>query len=141
MDEDLCLVCAPSLAPKLQNIEDINHVTLPETHYKTRTVGILSGLNTHPKHKPLASSILPQLPPPVAWGSAYSAIFIEEQLANGSLIFPLTPFTSPYRYYLLTPKSPSLPLKPAFIDWLFGSVCALSPTKQHSECHHSSKVR
>src|SRR5690606_22981308 len=28
MDEDLCLVCAPSLAPKLQCIEDINSVTL-----------------------------------------------------------------------------------------------------------------
>ena len=46
--------------------------------------------------------------------------FIEEQLSNGSLVIPFdTGFTSPYIYYVLTPKSSKLPLKAqVFIDWL-----------------------
>ena len=45
---------------------------------------------------------------------------IEEQLADGSLVIPFSvSFTSPYSYYLLTPKSSNYPFKvQAFIDWI-----------------------
>ncbi|MCU7998012.1 LysR family transcriptional regulator [Shewanella sp. SM101] len=125
MDEDLCLVCAPSLAPKLQNIEDINHVTLlkhttrPELwEYWAEKVGL-----TLTQAQTFGVEHFYMLSQAAASGMGAALIprfFIEEQLANGSLVIPFdAPFTSPYRYYLLTPKSPSLPLKAqAFIEWL-----------------------
>ena len=46
--------------------------------------------------------------------------FIEQQLADSSLVIPFDEsFTSPYTYYVITPKSKNMPLKAqVFIDWL-----------------------
>lgn len=125
MDEDLCLVCAPSLAPKLQCIEDINSVTLlkhttrPELwEYWAEKVGLklIQEQTFGVEHFYMLSQA-------AASGMGAALIprfFIEDQLANGSLVIPFDAnFISPYAYYLLTPKSPSMPLKvQAFIDWL-----------------------
>lgn len=125
MDEDLCLVCAPSLASKLQSIEDINRVTLlkhttrPELWgYWAEKVGL--ELTQEQTFGVEHFYMLSQAAVSGMGAALIPRFFIEEQLANGSLVIPFNaPFTSPYSYYLLTPKSPSLPLKAqAFIDWL-----------------------
>jgi len=56
--------------------------------------------------------------------------FIEDQLKAGTLVIPFeAPFVSPYSYYLLTPKSSSLPRKSAlFIDWLLSEF---APYREH----------
>lgn len=125
MDEDLCLVCAPSLAPKLQCIEDINSVTLlkhttrPELwEYWAEKVGLK--LTQEQTFGVEHFYMLSQAAASGMGAALIPRFFIEEQLANGSLVIPFdADFTSPYGYYLLTPKSPSMPLKvQAFIDWL-----------------------
>lgn len=125
MDEDLCLVCAPSLAPQLKSIEDINQVTLlkhttrPELWpYWAEKVGL-----TLTQVQTFGVEHFYMLSQAAASGMGAALIprfFIEEQLQNGSLVIPFdAPFTSPYCYYLLTPKSTSLPLKvQAFVEWL-----------------------
>ncbi|EGM70374.1 LysR family transcriptional regulator [Shewanella sp. HN-41] len=125
MDEDLCLVCAPSLAPRLQCIEDINSVTLlkhttrPELwEYWAEKVGLkLTQAQTFGVEH---FYMLSQAAASGMGAALIPRFFIEEQLANGSLVIPFdADFISPYAYYLLTPKSPSMPLKvQAFIDWL-----------------------
>lgn len=125
MDEDLCLVCAPSLAPKLQCIEDINSVTLlkhttrPELwKYWAEKVGLK--LTQEQTFGVEHFYMLSQAAASGMGAALIPRFFIEEQLANGSLVIPFDAnFISPYAYYLLTPKSPSMPLKvQAFIDWL-----------------------
>lgn len=125
MDEDLCLVCAPSLAPKLQCIEDINSVTLlkhttrPELwEYWAEKVGLK--LTQEQTFGVEHFYMLSQAAASGMGAALIPRFFIEEQLANGSLVIPFdADFISPYAYYLLTPKSPSMPLKvQAFIDWL-----------------------
>jgi LysR family glycine cleavage system transcriptional activator len=125
MDEDLCLVCAPSLAPRLQCIEDINSVTLlkhttrPELwEYWAEKVGLkLTQAQTFGVEH---FYMLSQAAASGMGAALIPRFFIEEQLANGSLVIPFDAnFISPYAYYLLAPKSPSMPLKvQAFIDWL-----------------------
>lgn len=125
MDEDLCLVCAPSLAPKLQCIEDINSVTLlkhttrPELwEYWAEKVGLK--LTQEQTFGVEHFYMLSQAAASGMGAALIPRFFIEDQLANGSLVIPFDAnFISPYAYYLLTPKSPSIPLKvQAFIDWL-----------------------
>lgn len=125
MDEDLCLVCAPSLAPKLQCIEDINSITLlkhttrPELwEYWAEKVGLK--LTQEQTFGVEHFYMLSQAAASGMGAALIPRFFIEDQLANGSLVIPFDAnFTSPYAYYLLTPKSPSMPLKvQAFIDWL-----------------------
>jgi len=125
MDEDLCLVCAPSLAPKLQCIEDINSVTLlkhttrPELwEYWAEKVGLK--LTQEQTFGVEHFYMLSQAAASGMGAALIPRFFIEDQLANGSLVIPFDAnFISPYAYYLLTPKSPSMPLKvQAFIDWL-----------------------
>lgn len=125
MDEDLCLVCAPSLAPKLNTVADINHVTLlkhttrPELwDYWAKKVGLV--LTQEQTFGVEHFYMLSQAAASGMGAALIPRFFIEEQLSNGSLVIPFdAPFISPYAYYLLTPKSPSLPLKvQAFIDWL-----------------------
>lgn len=125
MDEDLCLVCAPSLAPKLQCIEDINSVTLlkhttrPELwEYWAEKVGLK--LTQEQTFGVEHFYMLSQAAASGMGAALIPRFFIEDQLANDSLVIPFDAnFTSPYAYYLLTPKSPSMPLKvQAFIDWL-----------------------
>ena len=125
MDEDLCLVCAPSLSPKLKTIADINHVTLlkhttrPELwDYWAKKVGLV--LTQEQTFGVEHFYMLSQAAASGMGAALIPRFFIEEQLSNGSLVIPFdAPFISPYAYYLLTPKSPSLPLKvQAFIDWL-----------------------
>lgn len=125
MDEDLCLVCAPSQASKLQSIEDINNVTLlkhttrPELwEYWAEKVGLKLA-----QEQTFGVEHFYMLSQAAASGMGAALIprfFIEDQLANGSLVIPFdADFISPYAYYLLTPKSPNMPLKvQAFIDWL-----------------------
>ncbi|QFU22071.1 transcriptional regulator GcvA [Shewanella eurypsychrophilus] len=125
MDEDLCLVCAPQLAEQLKRLEDINkmtllkHTTRPELWpYWSQQVGLT--LTTDKKFGMEHFYMLSQA---AAGGMGVALIprfFIEEQLADGSLVIPFDAgFTSPYVYYLLTPKSSNLPLKAqAFIDWV-----------------------
>lgn len=125
MDEDLCLVCAPSLAPKLQCIEDINSVTLlkhttrPELwEYWAEKVGLK--LTQEQTFGVEHFYMLSQAAASGMGAALIPRFFIEDQLANGSLVIPFDAnFISPYAYYLLTPKSPSMPLKvQAFVDWL-----------------------
>ncbi|WP_198783027.1 LysR substrate-binding domain-containing protein [Shewanella putrefaciens] len=125
MDEDLCLVCAPSLAPKLQCIEDINSITLlkhttrPELwEYWAEKVGLK--LTQEQTFGVEHFYMLSQAAASGMGAALIPRFFIEDQLANGSLVIPFDAnFISPYAYYLLTPKSPSMPLKvQAFIDWL-----------------------
>ena len=125
MDEDLCLVCSPLLAEQLKTVEDINkmtllkHTTRPELWpYWSQQVGLT--LTTDKKFGMEHFYMLSQA---AAGGMGVALIprfFIEEQLADGSLVIPFdTGFTSPYIYYVLTPKSSNLSLKAqAFIDWL-----------------------
>lgn len=125
MDEDLCLVCAPQLRSKLNQIEDINqmtllkHTTRPELWpYWSKEVGL-----NLTAEKTFGVEHFYMLSQAAANGMGVALIprfFIEEQLANGSLVIPFSlDFKSPYSYYVLTPKSSNLPLKAqVFIDWL-----------------------
>ena len=125
MDEDLCLVCAPQLATQLKKIADINKVTLLKNTTRPQLwqswseavgVNLIAGKTFGVEHFYMLSQAAVN-------GMGIALIprfFIEEQLADGSLVIPFkAPFDSPYSYYLLTPKSDNLPLKvQIFIDWL-----------------------
>ncbi|WP_019616531.1 transcriptional regulator GcvA [Psychromonas ossibalaenae] len=125
MDEDLCLVCAPQLAAQLKSIDDINHMTLLKHTtrselwpYWSEKVGL-----TLTAQQQFGMEHFYMLSQAAASGMGVALIprfFIEEQLADGSLVIPFSSsFISPYSYYVLTPKSANLPLKAqVFIDWL-----------------------
>lgn len=125
MDEELCLVCSPLLAPELKRPGDINKVTLlkhttrPELWpYWARQLGIT--LTTEQKFGVEHFYMLSQAAASGMGAALIPRFFIEDQLKAGTLVIPFeAPFVSPYSYYLLTPKSSSLPRKSAlFIDWL-----------------------
>ncbi|WP_028864406.1 transcriptional regulator GcvA [Psychromonas aquimarina] len=125
MDEDLCLVCAPQLAAQLKSIDDINHMTLLKHTtraelwpYWSEKVGL-----TLTAQQQFGMEHFYMLSQAAASGMGVALIprfFIEQQLADGSLVIPFaSSFSSPYSYYVLTPKSANLPLKAqVFIDWL-----------------------
>ncbi len=125
MDEDLCLVCAPELAKQLKCLEDINkmtqlkHTTRPELWpYWSKQVGVI--LTTDKRFGMEHFYMLSQAAVSGMGVALIPRFFIENQLKDGSLVIPFDAgFTSPYVYYLLTPKSSNLPLKAqAFIDWV-----------------------
>ncbi|MCK8044121.1 LysR substrate-binding domain-containing protein [Shewanella sp. 1CM18E] len=129
MDEDLCLVCSPALAENLIHITDINQMTLLQ--HTTRpglwqlwaeNVGL--ELTTDKKFGVEHFYMLSQAAVSGMGVALIPRFFIEDELRTGKLVIPFeantdAQFTSPYRYYLLTPKSSNLPLKvQSFIDWL-----------------------
>ncbi|WP_299788186.1 transcriptional regulator GcvA [uncultured Shewanella sp.] len=125
MDEDLCLVCSPQIASQLKTLEDINqmtllkHTTRPELWpYWSERVGL--SLTTQKKFGMEHFYMLSQAAVSGMGLALIPRFFIEEQLADGSLVIPFdSSFSSPYTYYVLTPRSKNLPLKAkAFIDWL-----------------------
>lgn len=124
MDEDLCLVCSPQLATTLHSLNDINsltllkHTTRPELWpLWSKQVGLRLIMI-----RSLVWSIFICLArrQSAVWASLWSALFIEQQLSDGSLVIPFdNHFTSPYSYYVLSPQAQRLPAKAqAFIDWL-----------------------
>ena len=125
MDEDLCLVCSPELAPRLKCLNDINQMTLLQ-HTTRPSLWQLWADNVDVKlttEKKFGVEHFYMLSQAAVSGMGVALIprfFIEQELKNGKLVIPFTAdFTSPYRYYLLTPKSSNLPLKvQSFIDWL-----------------------
>ncbi|MCG9730225.1 LysR substrate-binding domain-containing protein [Shewanella sp. Isolate13] len=129
MDEDLCLVCASELAEQLQTLDDINSMTLLQ--HTTRpglwqlwanSMGL--ELTTEKKFGVEHFYMLSQAAVSGMGVALIPRFFIEDELKSGKLVLPFgadfnAKFTSPYRYYLLTPKSSNLPLKvQSFIDWL-----------------------
>ncbi|MCL1139150.1 LysR substrate-binding domain-containing protein [Shewanella pneumatophori] len=129
MDEDLCLVCSPALAENLLHITDINQMTLLQ--HTTRpglwqlwaeNIGL--ELTTDKKFGVEHFYMLSQAAVSGMGVALIPRFFIEDELQTGKLVIPFetnadAQFTSPYRYYLLTPKSSNLPLKvQSFIDWL-----------------------
>ncbi|WP_299806754.1 transcriptional regulator GcvA [uncultured Shewanella sp.] len=129
MDEDLCLVCSPEIACELNQLEDINTMTLLQ--HTTRpglwqlwaeSVGL--DLTTEKKFGVEHFYMLSQAAVSGMGVALIPRFFIEDELKAGRLVIPFdadldVQFTSPYRYYLLTPKSSNLPLKvQSFIDWL-----------------------
>lgn len=125
MDEDLCLVCSPELAPNLNSLNDINQMTLLQHTTRpglwqlwAKSVGL--ELTTEKKFGVEHFYMLSQAAVSGMGVALIPRFFIEDELKNGKLVLPFkADFTSPYRYYLLTPKSSNLPLKvQSFIDWL-----------------------
>ncbi|MEC4726001.1 transcriptional regulator GcvA [Shewanella sp. D64] len=125
MDEDLCLVCAPQLLNELNCLDDINkmtllkHTTRPELWpYWANQLGL--SLTTEKKFGMEHFYMLSQAAVSGMGVALIPRFFIEEQLADGSLVIPFDAgFTSPYTYYVITPKSKNMPLKAqVFIDWL-----------------------
>ncbi|PKG57571.1 LysR family transcriptional regulator [Shewanella sp. Choline-02u-19] len=125
MDEDLCLVCSPELSQQLTSLESINQMTLLK--HTTRPdlwqlwaedVGIK--LTTKNKFGVEHFYMLSQAAVSGMGVALIPRFFIEDELKSGTLVIPfVAKFTSPYSYYLLTPKSSNLSLKvQAFIDWL-----------------------
>ncbi|WP_108947023.1 transcriptional regulator GcvA [Shewanella halifaxensis] len=125
MDEDLCLVCSPELAAKLKCLDDINQMTLLQ---HTTRPGLWQlwadsldvNLTTEKKFGVEHFYMLSQAAVSGMGVALIPRFFIEDELKTGKLVIPFeADFTSPYRYYLLTPKSSNLPLKvQSFIDWL-----------------------
>ncbi|WP_028768264.1 transcriptional regulator GcvA [Shewanella fidelis] len=125
MDEDLCLVCSPDLAAKLKCLDDINQMTLLQ---HTTRPGLWQlwadsldvNLTTEKKFGVEHFYMLSQAAVSGMGVALIPRFFIEDELKTGKLVIPFeADFTSPYRYYLLTPKSSNLPLKvQSFIDWL-----------------------
>ncbi|MGS0726505.1 LysR substrate-binding domain-containing protein, partial [Shewanella sp. 0m-11] len=135
MDEDLCLVCSPELALTLTNLNDINNMTLLQHTTRpglwqlwAQSVGIT--LTTEKKFGVEHFYMLSQAAASGMGVALIPRFFIEDELKSGKLVIPFkADFTSPYRYYLLTPKSSNLPLKvQSFIDWLLE---LFSPYRQH----------
>lgn len=125
MDEDLCLVCSPELAPRLKCLDDINQMTLLQ--HTTRPAlwqlwadSVDVKLTTDKKFGVEHFYMLSQAAVSGMGVALIPRFFIEEELKSSKLVIPFTAeFTSPYRYYLLTPKSSNLSLKvQSFIDWL-----------------------
>lgn len=125
MDEDLCLVCSPALAEQMQCLDDINKMTLLKhtlrpTMWQQWSEAVGQELTTDKKFGMEHFYMLSQ----AAVGSMGIALiprfFIEQQLADGSLIIPFDkPYSSPYSYYLLTEKSANHSAKiQLFIDWI-----------------------
>ncbi|MDR8523274.1 transcriptional regulator GcvA [Shewanella fidelis] len=125
MDEDLCLVCSPELTAKLKCLDDINQMTLLQ---HTTRPGLWQlwadsldvNLTTEKKFGVEHFYMLSQAAVSGMGVALIPRFFIEDELKTGKLVIPFeADFTSPYRYYLLTPKSSNLPLKvQSFIDWL-----------------------
>ncbi|MEZ9820856.1 LysR substrate-binding domain-containing protein [Shewanella sp. 10N.286.45.A1] len=125
MDEDLCLVCSPEMSLQLTSLEAINqmtllkHTTRPDLwHVWAEDVGIK--LTTENKFGVEHFYMLSQAAASGMGVALIPRFFIEHELASGKLVIPFdAKFTSPYSYYLLTPKSSNLSLKvQSFIDWL-----------------------
>ncbi|MCL1049495.1 transcriptional regulator GcvA [Shewanella abyssi] len=125
MDEDLCLVCSPELSRQLTSLESINQMTLLK--HTTRPdlwqlwaedVGIK--LTTENKFGVEHFYMLSQAAASGMGVALIPRFFIEDELKTGKLVIPFeAKFTSPYSYYLLTPKSSNLSLKvQSYIDWL-----------------------
>ncbi|MFT5788375.1 MAG: LysR family glycine cleavage system transcriptional activator [Shewanella sp.] len=125
MDEDLCLVCSPELALTLKSLDDINDMTLLQHttrpglwHLWAESVGL--ELTTEKKFGVEHFYMLSQAAASGMGVALIPRFFIEDELKTGKLVIPFkAKFTSPYSYYLLTPKSSNLSLKvQSFIDWL-----------------------
>lgn len=125
MDEDLCLVCSPEMSLQLSSLEAINqmtllkHTTRPDLwNVWAEDVGIK--LTTENKFGVEHFYMLSQAAASGMGVALIPRFFIEDELASGKLVIPFdAKFTSPYSYYLLTPKSSNLSLKvQSFIDWL-----------------------
>jgi len=126
MDEDLCLVCSPKIASQLTTLDDLNHVTILEHSTRpnlwqtwTEAAGFLLDNNNRIGMEHFY--MLSQAAMSNMGIALIPRFFIEEQLANGSLVIPFDQaFISPYTYYLLTPSITPLPLKTQlFIDWIY----------------------
>ncbi len=125
MDEDLCLVCSPEMSLQLSSLEAINqmtllkHTTRPDLwNVWAEDVGIK--LTTENKFGVEHFYMLSQAAASGMGVALIPRFFIEDELTSGKLVIPFdAKFTSPYSYYLLTPKSSNLSLKvQSFIDWL-----------------------
>ncbi len=125
MDEDLCLVCSPEMSLQLTSLETINqmtllkHTTRPDLwNVWAEDVGIK--LTTENKFGVEHFYMLSQAAASGMGVALIPRFFIEDELASGKLVIPFdAKFTSPYSYYLLTPKSSNLSSKvQSFIDWL-----------------------
>lgn len=125
MDEDLCLVCSPQVAAQMNKLEDINEMMLLKHTLRphmwqdwSQAVGLQ--LTTEKKFGMAHFYMLIQAAVSSMGVALIPRFFIEQQLAEGSLVIPFAvSFTSPYSYYLLTPKSSNYPFKvQAFIDWI-----------------------
>lgn len=125
MDEDLCLVCSPQVAAQMQTVDDINQMTLLKHTLRpqmwqdwSQAIGLQ--LTTDKKFGMAHFYMLSQAAVSSMGVALIPRFFIEKQLQDGSLIIPFdVSFTSPYCYYLLTPKSSNYPFKvQVFIDWI-----------------------
>ncbi len=125
MDEDLCLVCSPEMSLQLSSLEAINqmtllkHTTRPDLwNVWAEDVGIK--LTTENKFGVEHFYMLSQAAASGMGVALIPRFFIEDELTSGKLVIPFdAKFTSPYSYYLLTPKSSNLSFKvQSFIDWL-----------------------
>jgi LysR family glycine cleavage system transcriptional activator len=125
MDEDLCLVCSPQIAEQMKEPDDINKMVLLKHTLRphmwqlwSEAVGV--ALTSEKKFGMEHFYMLKQAAVSSMGVALIPRYYIEEQLAEGSLVIPFSfSFTSPYRYYLLTPKSDNCPAKvQAFIDWI-----------------------
>lgn len=125
MDEDLCLVCSPEIAKKMHTLEDINQMTLLKHTLRqnmwqewSQAIGI--ELTTDKKFGMAHFYMLSQAAVSGMGIALIPRFFIEQQLADGTLVIPFSAqFISPYSYYLLMPKSNNYSYKvQVFIDWL-----------------------
>ncbi|MCG6201521.1 LysR substrate-binding domain-containing protein [Psychromonas antarctica] len=125
MDEDLCLVCSPQLASEMSTLADINEMTLLKHtlrpnmwHEWSQAVGVV--LSTDKKFGMAHFYMLSQAAVSSMGVALIPRFFIEQQLKEGSLVIPFSlSFTSPYCYYLLTPKSSNYSFKvQLFINWI-----------------------
>jgi len=125
MDEDLCLVCSPQLAAEMHTLADINEMTLlkhtlrPDMWQEwSQALGLT--LTTEKKFGMAHFYMLSQAAISSMGVALIPRFFIEQQLQEGLLVIPFDlSFSSPYCYYLLTPKSSNYPYKvQLFIDWI-----------------------
>ncbi len=125
MDEDLCLVCAPQIAEQMSSLADINKMmllkhTLRPQMWQDWSQALGLQLTTEKKFGMAHFYMLKQAAVSAMGVALIPRFFIEQELAEGSLVIPFAvSFTSPYSYYLLTAKSSNYPFKvQAFIDWI-----------------------
>ncbi|PKG38291.1 transcriptional regulator GcvA [Psychromonas sp. Urea-02u-13] len=125
MDEDLCLVCSPTLAKQMKCLDDINNMTLLKHTLRptmwqqwSNTVGQV--ITTEKKFGMEHFYMLSQAAVSSMGIALIPRFFIEQQLSDGSLVLPFDkPYTSPYSYYLLTQQSANHATKvQLFIDWM-----------------------
>ena len=125
MDEDLCLVCSPEMSLQLTSLETINQMTLLKHTTRPDLWNVWAedvGIKLTTENK-FGVELFYMLSQAAASGMGVALIprfLIEDELASGKLVIPFdAKFTSPYSYYLLTPKSSNLSSKvQSFIDWL-----------------------